>query len=236
MLNDLEVDDVSQDDYEEVGVNWLTANREKVTAKTTGRRLTSLRQYARWAKWPITFEDYIAPVPLKGQPHPLPEGVLGIRRMVEKANDDRHKALLALCGLCGLRVAEALNVRPSHFDLETMDLWIRGKGNKERKVPVSPEAWEILQPAVGRAYCNGNDLVVGLKDRFARALITTTAQRAGLKRRVASHDLRATFATAVYDNTRDQRLVQVLLGHASGTTTEIYIGVSDDTMRQGVRL
>lgn len=236
LLRELETDEISAEEFEETGMNWLTANRKIVAAKTTGRRLTSLKQFARWAGWPITFEDYSAPVPLKGQPHPLPEGIAGVKKMIACAGNERHAALVALCGLCGLRVAEALAVRPSDFDLHAMMLTIRGKGDKSREVPVSSVAWEVLQLPVTRAYVNGGEEVVGLKDRFARALITRLGERAGLRRRVASHDLRATFATEVYNKTLDQRLVQELLGHASGTTTEIYIGRSSAQLHAGVEL
>lgn len=230
------MEEVTVDDFEEVGSNWLTANRNKVGPKTTCRRLTSLRAFARWAKWPVDFSDYSAPTPLKGQPHPLPEGISGVRAMIAAANNERHKALIALCGLCGLRIAEALAVRPSHFNLDDMLLEVRGKGDKTRMVPVSTEAWEVMQSAVTRAFCNGDQLVVGLKDRYARALVTELGERANLKRPVSSHDLRATLATSVFDKCLDQRVVQLILGHASGSTTELYIGRSAAQMREAVEL
>jgi site-specific recombinase XerD len=235
-LMDLEMSEVHQDDYEEFGQNWLTANRSRLAPKTTGRRLTALRQFAQWAGWGVMFDDYSPPTPLPGQPHPLPEGIEGVRRMVAVCNDDRHAALVVLCGMCGLRVAEALAVRPSDFDLHQMMLTVNGKGSKWRQVPVSTEAWEVLAKPVTRAFCEGNAPVVGIRDRFARSLITRLGVRAGLRRKVASHDLRATFATEVYNKTLDQRLVQKLLGHSSGTTTEIYIGVSQMKMKEGVEL
>lgn len=234
-LTELEVEEVPMEEFEESGMNWLTANRRKVAAKTTGRRLTSLKAFAKWAGWGSLFEEYSAPTPLKGQPHPLPEGMDGVRRMIEVATKNQHKALVALCGMCGLRVAEALAVRPSHFNHEEKTLTVWGKGDKERTIPVSTEAWGHMQHAVVTAFCQGgDDEIVGLKDRFARRVITTLGYRANLKRSVASHDLRATFATAVYDKTLDQRLVQDLLGHSSGATTEIYINRNDKTRRSGV--
>jgi site-specific recombinase XerD len=237
LLDETGVTSIPATEYEEVGMNWLTANRNRVAAKTTGRRLTSLRQFAKWARWThVSFDDYTPPVPLKGQPHPLPEGIEGVKRMIEVCNTTSHASLIALCGLCGLRVSEALQVRPSHFDLQTMELTVRGKGDKERVVPVSKYAWEVLQIAVTKAFCDNDREVIGLKDRFARALVTQLGVRAGLKRHVASHDLRATFATAVYDKTLDKRLVQVLLGHASGDTTDVYINRSKTQMRDGVEL
>lgn len=156
--------------------------------------------------------------------------------MIAVARKPEHAALVALCGLCGCRVAEALAVRPSDFNLETMMLLIRGKGDKQREVPVSNLAWRFLQNSVARAMIAGDIPVVGLKDRFARRVITSLGVKAELNRHVASHDLRATFATAVYDKTLDQRLVQELLGHSNGSTTEIYIAVSDHAKRNGVEL
>lgn len=156
--------------------------------------------------------------------------------MIEVASKDSHRALIALCGLMGCRVAEALAMRPSNFDLERMQATIRGKGGRVRVVPISSYAWEVLQTPTARAFCSGDLEIVGLKDRFARRVITQLAEKANLKRHVASHDLRATFATSVYDKTLDQRLVQELLGHASGSTTEIYIGRSNDQLRKGVEL
>ena len=154
--------------------------------------------------------------------------------MIACSRNERQAALVALMGFCGLRVAEALRVRPSDFDLDDMMLTVYGKGDKIRRVPVSASAWEVLQVPVTRAFCNDNVPVVGLKDRFARTVITRLGKRAGICRSVASHDLRATFATAIYDNTLDQRLVQELLGHSSSTTTEIYIGVALAKMKTGV--
>lgn len=236
LLKEIEMNSIPEEEFQEIAQNWLTANRKKMGFKTTGRRLTSLKSFAVWAKWGPLFEDYSAPTPARGKPHPLPEGIEGVRRMIAYAHCDRHAALIALCGLCGLRIGEALKVRPSHFDLNEMTLVIYGKGDKERVVPVSETAWEVLQVPVTRAFVEHDALVVGLRDRYARAVVTRLALHAGLRRRVSSHDLRATFATAVYDKTLDQRLVQELLGHTSGTTTEIYTQRTIPQMRSGVEL
>lgn len=236
LLKELETDSIPMDEFKFTAMNWLTANRKKVSAKTTSRRLTSVKRFSEWAGWGINFDEYSAPPIPPGQPHPLPEGIDGIKRMILHANQESHVALVALCGLCGCRVSEALAVKPSDFDLNEMTLAVFGKGEKVRIVPVSSLAWEYLQRPVVRAFCDSGREVVGLKDRHARAIITRLGVRAGLKRSVASHDLRATFATAVYDKTQDMRLVQILLGHASVSTTEIYVGRTGQQMREGVEL
>lgn len=238
LLRDLQVSAIPMSDFETVSLRWLTQYRKIVSPKTTGRRLTSLRAFAKWARWSCPdLNDYSTPTPPKGQPHPLPEGIDGVRRMLAVARPGPQRALIALCGLCGMRVAEALSIRPSSFDFNDMLVTIRGKGDKTRRVPVSDEAWEAMYESISTAFCTGNDeLLIGFRDRNARALITRLGRAAGLRRHVASHDLRATFATAVYDKTRDQRLVQELLGHANGSTTEIYIGVTMAKMKEAVKL
>lgn len=212
--------------------------RRIVAPKTTGRRLTSLKSFAAWAGMPAgTFTDVKMPVPAKGAPHPLPEGVAGVRRLIASTGNERKKALIALCGLVGCRVAEALTVLPDHFILDAEPLLkVCGKGDKERIVPVSDEAWGTLCVPVTRAFVAGGHPVVGLKDRYARKTITDLGVRAGLARHISSHDLRATFATEVYNKTLDLRLVQELLGHASSQTTELYTAVALAKMREAVQL
>lgn len=236
LLKEMQRTEISCDEYEEVVLNWLTINRTMIAAKTTQRRLTSVKAYAAWAGWDVHLDEYNAPTPLRGTPHPIPEGIEGVKRMIQVAPTEKQRALVALCGLCGLRVAEALCVKPSHFDLQELTLHVYGKGSKERIVPVSGLAWSVLQQPVTRAWVAGDVPVIPLKDRAARQTITSLGLRAGLRRHVASHDLRATFATAVYDKTHDQRLVQELLGHANGNTTEVYIARSNSQLREGVEL
>ena len=222
------------EEFGELGMNWLQANRNRLSPKTTNRRLTSLRMFCVWAGWGDLFSDFSAPTPAKGQPHPLPEGIDGVHKLIDVATNEKQRALVALCGLMGLRIAEALAIKASNFDLQTMMLSVRGKGDKTRLVPVSEVAWEVLALPVAHSFVNGNAPVVGLKDRFARRIVTELGVRAGLERHISSHDLRATFATAVYNKSLDQRVVQELLGHSSGSTTEVYIGRSANQMRAAV--
>ncbi len=227
---------IPMEDFQTTGMYWLTTFKTTLAAKTTIRRMTSLKAFARWAKWPTDeLEDYSLPTPLRGQPHPIPEGMDGVRRMIRAAENDRYKCLIAGGGFLGLRVAETLNLRPSSFDLKRMCVVVRGKGDKDREVPISTECWEVVESEVYRAFATGDDrLIVDLKDRFARSTITRLGEKAKLMRRVSSHDLRATFATELYNRTQDQRLVQLLLGHASMDQTSLYIGITESTLHQGV--
>lgn len=226
---------VLQEEYEDLAAGWLTLERKKVAVKTTGRRLTSIRAFAKWAGWGEVLSDYDAPTPAKSVPHPLPEGMEGVKRLISVASNDNQRSLIVLCGMVGCRIAEALAVKPMHFDLQRRDLLILGKGDKQRIVPVSQQAWDYLQTPVVQAFANGTT-VVDLHDRHARKIVTSLGVRAGLQRSISSHDLRATFGTHVYDKTKDIRLVQELLGHASSATTELYVGVTQTALREAVEL
>lgn len=236
MLQELEEKEIPPSEFVQTAERWLTANRKRVAAKTTGRRLTSLRAFGRWAGYGEILTDYTAPRPVRPQPHPLPEGIEGVKRLIAVARNEKQQALIALCGYCGLRVSEALKVKPSHFNLHEMTLHVYGKGDKERQVPVPDIAWETLAIPVTRAFTDGDRPVVGLKDRFARRVITELGVKAGLRRSISSHDLRATFATELNNRGANLRTIQELLGHANSTTTEIYTEVSSKQMRAAVQL
>lgn len=242
LLTQLETEGISEEDYEECGMNWLTATRRRdtrpdgVVAKTTVRRLTSLKQFALFAGWQdASFAEYAAPTPLPAKPHPIPEGVNGVKRMIFYARSPQEVALVTLCGLLGLRVGEARGTRPEYFDTTSRVLIVHGKGDKVREVPVGSFAWDQLKlPIVEASY--RSTPVCPFEDRAARGLITRLGRVAGISNSVASHDLRATFATEVYDKTRDIVLVQRLLGHSSSKQTELYIGRTLASLRNGVEL
>lgn len=220
-------------EFELAGATWLNETRKEASPKTTGRRLTSLRAFARWSGYPGLMLDYKAPTPAKGQPHPIPEGIEGLERMLRVAKNPDQRMLIALCGFVGMRLGEALDARTTWFNPHNMRMTIRGKGDKERIVPVSPRAWSIMSGPFTQAMI-GSGYLIDYQDRSARKAITSMGRRAGLSRPIASHDLRATFATEVFNRTGNMRLVQELLGHANITTTEIYTGVAQAALIDAV--
>jgi site-specific recombinase XerD len=228
-----QMSEISPEEYSDLAMTWLNMTRETMSPKTTGRRLTSLRAFAKWANIPHELDEYQAPTPARAMPHPIPEGVEGLERMIEVASNSELKALVALMGFVGLRVHEALAMQTTWLDPKTMQLTVRGKGDKFRIVPVSKRAWDLISDAFTKAMC-GDGTLIHYEDRSARKAITMMGQRARLSRSVSSHDLRATFATEVYNRTLDQRVVQELLGHSSSTQTEVYIGVKHYAMAAGV--
>jgi site-specific recombinase XerD len=224
-------DSISDDQFESRASAYLNANRRVWKPKTTGRKLTALRSYAKWAGMPDALSDYTAPTPARPTPHPIPDGIEGVCRMADVAENARQQALVSFCGLAGLRVAEALDATPAWIDAAAMTLTVWGKGDRQRTIPLSVKAWLRLAPAVGEAIVQPRERIVSYSDRAAREAITRLGKKAGLSRNISSHDLRATFATAAYDKSKDLRAVQELLGHGSSKTTELYTGVSMENMR-----
>lgn len=209
----------------------LTRGRSEWSASTTNRKLAALRKFGRWLGFTDFLAEYKPPKPARGIAHPLPEGIQGILDMIEEARKPEHKALVTLIGLLGLRCGEALKVRPSDIDEDSMTMRVRGKGDKDRIVPVHDRAYEALLPRL--VQCWGDDgLLVPMHDRTARRAWTGIARRAGITKPSSTHDGRMTFGTVAYNNSGgDIRAVQELLGHSSVNTTENYTEVNMDKMR-----
>lgn len=160
----------------------------------------------------------------------MSEGIDGVRAILSVASTNERRALVAFCGLQGLRVSEARSIRCEDVDHSRMMLRVRGKGDKTRMIPLSVEAWEFISPAFIDARIADSTLVT-MNDRSARVAITTLAARAGMSRPVASHDLRATFATDLFNRCLNIRIVQEFMGHSSSHTTETYTAVVKNQMR-----
>jgi site-specific recombinase XerD len=219
-------------DFEVVAATYLNETRATAKPKTTLRRLTSLRSYAA-SNGVDVLKDYIAPKPGKPQPHPISEGIDGGRKMIQYAATRETKALVTILFLVGARISEARSLTTDSFNLHERTITIRGKGDKTRTVPMSNEAWETIADAYLRAMKDGKPLV-NMNDSCARAHVTRIAKRAGISRRVSSHDGRATFATGALDGGANVRVVQELLGHSSLESTQVYTGVTMKSMREAV--
>lgn len=224
---------VTAQEFEDLALAFLTMNRNRVSARTTLRRLTSLRTWTRFGGIQA-LEEYSGPTPLRSMPHPLPGGIEDVYKLIEVANRPRDKALIAECGLMGMRIFEALKSVPSEYDLREMTCVIRGKRDKQRIVPVSDSAWEFLRMPFMESFVNGGGPIITIKDRAARQRITELGATAGISRPISSHDLRHTFGTHVYQRTNNIRLVQELMGHDSIETTQIYTGVFLSQAREAV--
>lgn len=226
-------DQQSADVWDKMASAYLNHYRSERGAKTIGRWVTSIRGWAKFMGHPEILAHYIVPTPAQSQPHPLPDGIADVERMIKVAGPAHLRALVALCGLCGLRVQEACDLMPAHINVEEREITVRGKGDKTRVVPMSARAWLYVQRAYDHAVRDKTTLVI-IGNRAARNAITRIGKRAGVTRHISSHDMRSTFGTAAYGASKDLRAVQELLGHASPVTTQVYTGISKETRRNVV--
>jgi integrase/recombinase XerD len=184
-------------------------------------------------------------------PQRLPKAVAvaDVERLLEAASFAgtpaalRDRALLELLYGSGARISEAVGLDVDDLDPERGLVRLRGKGSKERLVPVGSYAVAALDAYLVRARpglaARGRGTpAVFLNTRGGRlsrqsawAVLQTAADRAGLTG-ISPHSLRHSFATHLLEGGADVRVVQELLGHASVTTTQIYTRVTADTLRE----
>jgi integrase/recombinase XerD len=155
----------------------------------------------------------------------------------------RDALLLALLYDCGLRVSELAALRLEQLDIESWLIRVRGKGDKERFVPFGEEARAAILAYLSRSRglsrrAGGNShLFPGargghLTRQRAWQIVKAHLVGAGVARSVSPHTLRHSFATHLLDNGADLRAVQLLLGHADISTTQIYTHLSQERLRK----
>ncbi|MGZ4222924.1 MAG: site-specific tyrosine recombinase XerD [Solirubrobacteraceae bacterium] len=154
----------------------------------------------------------------------------------------RDRALLETMYACGLRASEAIGLELSDVDLEAGILRARGKGSKERIVPIGTKAIESLNYYLEKArprLVGDRDqprLFVnlrggGLSRQGLYKIVQGHARSAGLERRMSPHTLRHTFATHLLAGGCDLRSLQEMLGHADIGTTQVYTHLSAERLR-----
>jgi integrase/recombinase XerD len=247
---------------EETVTGFLVALREGDTehpplgAGSAARTVVAVRGFHKFAvREGLTRVDPSAavrpPAPAKRLPKALP--LADIERILEAAGAPgtalamRDRALLEVLYGTGARISEAVGL-----DLDDLDLaddgggtvLLRGKGSKERIVPVGSYAREAVETYLVRGRPELASTGQGLPAMFLNArggrlsrqsawtVLAKAAERAGVHVEVSPHTLRHSFATHLLDGGADVRVVQELLGHASVTTTQVYTLVTVDSLRE----
>lgn len=174
-----------------------------------------------------------------------------VEQLIEAPNIDnpiglRDRAILELLFSGGLRVSELVSLNRDHINLDKCEFSIRGKGQKDRLIFISPAAAEWLNRFMATRKDNFKPLFIhysGSKDgldegmytrltvRSVQRLVSRYAKHAGITKRVTPHTLRHSFATDLLSNGADLRSVQSLLGHANVSTTQIYTHLTDPQLK-----
>jgi integrase/recombinase XerD len=156
----------------------------------------------------------------------------------------RNRALLELLYSTGARISEAIGLDVDDVDPHARSVLLRGKGGKQRLVPVGRPAVSALdaylvrgRPDLARRGRGTPAIFLNarggrLSRQSAWQVLQDTADRAGIAAAVSPHTLRHSFATHLLDGGADVRVVQELLGHASVTTTQIYTLVTVTALRE----
>ena len=228
-------------------------DKQGMTARTASRRLSALRQFYRFLYSDGLRADdptSILESPRQGRSLPKILSEDDVGRLLDTvegydgAEGARLGALVELCYATGMRVSELVGLPVAAVQRDPEVLIVRGKGNKERMVPLSMPA-----RAAVRAYLEVRDafLPEGIssphlfpgrggghltRQRFFQ-LLKQLARDAGLDpRKVSPHVLRHAFATHLLHHDADLCSVQQMLGHADISTTQIYTHVLDERMRR----
>lgn len=161
---------------------------------------------------------------------------------MEKAEGQRNRAIMETLYGCGLRVSELINLEISKLYFDEQFIMVHGKGDKERIVPISPQAIrEIKDYLPDRALLpvkRGEENILFLNRRGHRLtrvmifyIIKQLAESAGIRKEVSPHTLRHSFATHLLEGGANLRAIQQMLGHEDISTTEIYLHIDRSMLR-----
>jgi integrase/recombinase XerD len=229
------------------------AEHQPLSAGSAARTVVAVRGFHKFAvREGLTQQDPAAavrpPASAKRLPKALP--LAHIEAILEAAGAPgtslalRDRALLEVLYGTGARISEAVGLDLDDLDLEEGTVLLRGKGGKERVVPVGSFARQAVEAYLvrGRPDLSGvgrgtpalflNARGGRLSRQSAWAVLAKAAERAGVTAEVSPHTLRHSFATHLLDGGADVRVVQELLGHASVTTTQVYTLVTVDSLRE----
>ncbi|HEX2103181.1 MAG TPA: site-specific tyrosine recombinase [Solirubrobacteraceae bacterium] len=226
------------------------AERAPVAPATLQRKAACLRSFYRHLRREGECHhdptaDLRAPRKSQKLPQVLSRGEVAALLSAPRGTDPgalRDRALLELMYACGLRASEAIGLEVGDVDLEAGVLRARGKGSKERIVPIGREAVLATRAYVER----GRPALVALRDeprlivnrrgggltrQGLYKIVQRYARAAGLEGRMSPHTLRHTFATHLLAGGCDLRSLQEMLGHADIATTQIYTHLSAERLK-----
>ncbi len=155
----------------------------------------------------------------------------------------RDRAMLELLYACGLRVSELVGLKVTEIGLQEGVIRVTGKGSKTRLVPMGEEALEWIgrylkeaRPDILQKRLSDSLFVTQRGEAMTRQafwyLIKRYALQAGIRKPISPHVLRHAFATHLLNHGADLRVVQMLLGHADISTTQIYTHVARERLKQ----
>lgn len=224
---------------------FIYKTSKEVNARSQARIISGLKSFFNY----LIFEDYRKDFPLElietpklGRKLPDVLSVEDIDKLIavidlSKNEGERNRAMLETLYGCGLRVSELINLKISDLFFDEGFIKITGKGNKQRFVPIAEATQKYINfyknfDRTKLTIKKGNEDTLFLNRRgsaLTRAMIFTIirqlAEKIALKKTISPHTFRHSFATHLLENGADLRSIQLMLGHESITTTEVYVHV-----------
>ena len=228
---------------EETIQQFIYTISKEVNARSQARIISGLKSFFSY----LIFEDYRSDNPMElieaprlGRKLPDTLSIQDIDALIEaidlsKPEGERNRAMLETLYGCGLRVSELVNLKISDLFFDEGFIKITGKGNKQRFVPISTvtQKFILLYKDLVRNHLiinKGHEDTLFLNRRgrqLTRAMVFTIikdlAVKINLNKSISPHTFRHSFATHLLENGADLRAIQLMLGHESITTTEIYV-------------
>ena len=236
---------------EEIIKQFIYETAKALSPYTQARRISGLRSFFDY----LIFEKYITsnPTDLIETPklgRKLPD-VLSIEEIellidhldLQHPQGHRNRAILETLYGSGLRVSELIKLNLSNLFFKESLIRVTGKGNKQRLVPMGIIAKKYLNIYIEEVRTNQKihtefkDVLFlnrngkGLTRQMIFTLIRTLAIKAGIKKKIGPHTFRHSFATHLLENEADLRSIQILMGHESIATTEMYTHLDTHHLR-----
>ncbi|MFA6970001.1 MAG: site-specific tyrosine recombinase XerD [Gallionella sp.] len=224
---------------------------QKAKSSSTGRNLSSLKRLFRYLlRQGKIAADPTLQIDTPKLPRTLPKTLTeqDVEQLLAAPDSQsplglRDRTMFEVLYATGLRVSELVSLRIGQVSMDEGVVRVMGKGNKERLVPLGEEALDWLRrySADGRGVLLGgqvsDDLFVtargeGMTRQMFWYLIKKHARHGGLNKPLSPHTLRHAFATHLLNHGADLRVVQMLLGHADISTTQIYTHVARERLKQ----
>lgn len=224
---------------------------KQINSRSQSRMISGLRSFFDY----LIFENYretnptaLIEAPKIGRKLPDTLSISDIDQIVaaidlSKPQGERNRAIIEILYSCGLRVSELIELKISDLFFDEDFIKVTGKGDKQRFVPIGKQTQKYINTYKNEVrihipvFEEHRDILFLNRrgKKLTRAMIFTIVkqltEKAGIKKSVSPHTFRHSFATHLLENGADLRAIQLMLGHESITTTEIYMHVDKSHLR-----
>jgi site-specific recombinase XerD len=212
---------------------WLM---EAKTINSRKHRISAVKLfYIHTIKQALKFKHIEYPRSEQKLPQPLSEAE--VRLLFKHCDNLKHKAILGLLFMCGMRVGEVINLKPENIDRFNMVIKvIGGKGNKDRIVPMSEDLLKLLETYYRqykpKEYMFNGQFTNQYSDRSVNEFMKQIGVKAGIKKNLHSHLGRHSCFSQMLSNGIDMAVIQSVAGHQNIKTTQIYAKVTSSLIHK----